>query len=270
MRDHLGRHYDKTSDFQQAQFETLSQLVRRTLPDVRAIRTLLDLGSGTGSRTRQCLDLFPDLDNITAIEPDRDMIEVAVESYADPRIDYRQGVAADLGKLIGSQAFDGVILNWSAHWIPQKETLLRDLSGHTRQGSWLMLSTCEELPQLLQHIDGYIRNDYQITAGESPFHYLDKANWHDLLTRHGWTIAAVRAVNIIHEVEDAAKYLDHWFTASAAKFLYGSHIQQLSPDSRTDLITYMKRLFPSSQHPDGLHFTEKALFILATRNPPDA
>lgn len=263
MKEHLGQFYDKTSDFQQTQFNTLVQLAVEAGVHTRAYRHMLDIGSGTGSRTRQCFDAFAGLEKITAIEPDWEMMAVAREQYSDVRIDYHCMKAEDLHTL--SLALDSVISNWSLHWVSDKEKLMQDLNRQTTPGSTFMFSTCEELPGILQMIDAYIRQEFLIHNAKSPFFYLTAAKWNDLLTRHGWKILKQEIKPLWHDVEDAAHYLNHWFTASAAKFMYGRHIFEFSPLSKQDLISVMQRSYPSAQHPAGLTFREDAVFIIAEK-----
>ena len=85
MKEHLGHFYDKTSDFQQAQFDTLRDLIVATLSPsaLEAVTSLIDIGSGTGSRTRQFFDIFPNLQMVLAIEPMVNMGGPAVRVLED-------------------------------------------------------------------------------------------------------------------------------------------------------------------------------------------
>lgn len=266
VKENLGSFYDKTSDFQQQQFLALCGLIQETVPQAGGFKTMLDIGSGSGTRTRQCLDIFKGLEKITAIEPDWEMIEVAKSEYADPRIEYKKLAAEQLSALQqNNHLFDAVISNWAVHWVSDKEKMMQDLNALTHPGSVLMLSTCEVLPSVLTMIDSYVRNEFKITPGNSPFFYLNAAEWKDLMARHGWEVSAVKAYTVYRDVEDTQKYLEHWFTASAAKFMYGKHLVELSPWAHSDLIWMMGRAFPCRQYENGLSFSEDVMFLTARR-----
>jgi len=138
MKQHLGICYDQTSDFQQGQFNVLMGLVRETIPDraLAAIRGMIDIGAGTGARTLQSFSVFQSVQRMTAIEPDRDMLTVARERYADPRITYIQSVAEELSRLkIEGAPLDAVLSNWALHWVSDKQMLMKDINALTKSGS---------------------------------------------------------------------------------------------------------------------------------------
>jgi len=237
MKEHLGACYDKTSDFQQAQFGVLCELIRDHVPDRAAVRKLVDIGSGSGARTHQCLKLFSAIEKIWAIEPDWEMIATAREKYADPRIDYILSPAEKMSSLnLPPSGVDAFLSNWALHWVEDKDTMMADIVRALRPGGYMMFSTCERLPTLLVMIDSYVRNEFKITGGKSPFHYLNAAEWKDLLARHGLEVVGVSKYPVGREVESTSKYLEHWFTASTAKFMYGKHLVELSPWAHSDLL----------------------------------
>ena len=175
MKQNLGEFYDETSDFQQAQFNYLRKLITAHFP-VTDITTMIDIGSGTGSRTKQCFEFFPNLSHITAIEPDPDMHNQAISQHADPRIEYLQKSAAHISAMKPARrAYDLVLSHWVMHWIKEKETLFRNLERiiDDHKKSYLAIATCEALPQILQDIDTYIRYEFDISPmGDSPFFLL--------------------------------------------------------------------------------------------------
>lgn len=266
MKENLGSFYDKTSDFQQQQFLSLCQLITGTVPQYERLKTMLDIGSGSGARTKQCLDLFKGVEQLVAIEPDWEMFDVAQKKYADPRITYKKMPAEKLPELKNANMlFDAVISNWAIHWVSNKEEMMKNINDLTHAGSIFMFSTCEALPSLLTMIDSYVRNEFKIMPGNSPFFYLNKMEWRDLLTRHGWEILGLKTYTVDREVENTEKYLEHWFTASAAKFMYGKHLIEMSPWAHSDLLWMMNRAFPSKIHPEGLSFSEDVMFVTARK-----
>lgn len=266
MKDHLGVYYDMTSDFQQEQFNSLRALIDEKIPDRGDIRTLLDIGSGTGARTKQCLDIFTGLEKVATVEPDWEMISVAQEKYADPRITFHKMGAEDVAQLVPEGVkYDAVISNWALHWVKDKEKMLAGINDMTPPGARLVFSSCERLPALLMMIDTYVRNEFRVPPGNSPYHFLTFDEWKDLLERHGWEIAASKTYPVARELDDAKEYLDHWFTASTTKFLYGRHMAELNPLTYEDLIWMMNRAFPSRRYEGGLAFQEDTMFVIARK-----
>lgn len=268
MKEHIGVYYDKTSDFQQEQFDVLTGLIRESIPARDTIKSLLDIGSGTGARTVQALENFPSLERCVAAEPDWEMIQIAEESHAHPLVTYKKLMAESLMHLVeeGTEPFDAVLSNWALHWVSDKNKMFEAVNKLTKPGSFFMISTCERLPSILTHIDVYIRNEFRISGtGQSPFFYLTAPEWEELLDRHGWRVIGQKVYTTPHEVENAEVYLDHWFTASATKFMYGKHLAELSPLSRNDLVWAMEREFPSPRYEGGLRFTEDVMFMVAQK-----
>lgn len=268
MKQHLGICYDQTSDFQQEQFNVLMALVHEAIPDrdLAAVRSMIDIGAGTGARTLQSFRVFQSVQRMTAIEPDRDMMTVAREKYADRRVTYIQSTAEDMDKAkIEGAPLGAVMSNWALHWVPDKKKLMQDINALTQCGSYFVFSTCERLPALLQMVDAYVRSEFRIDGAQSPFYYLNLDEWRALLAANGWRIAGVKSYTVGHEVPDTQEYLKHWFTASTAKFLYGRHLVELSSWAHSDLIWMMNRAFPSEKNPEGMLFTEDVMFVIAQR-----
>lgn len=270
MREQLGVFYDKTSDFQQEQFVTFSRHIRNVIA-IETIKSLLDVGAGSGARTMQAFDLFPMLKSITAFDPDFEMVEAAEKNYPRDGVTYRRASAETLPDFVGTEecwsrwGFDAAISNWAVHWIPDKDKFLDGLEQLVAPNGYFMFSTCERLPKILVDVDNYIKQEFRIQGAPSPFFYLDKNQWIALLEARGWEIVKAVATPIAHEVQSAEQYLSHWFTASATKFMYGKHLVELSDISRSDLLLFMQRSYPSQANKDGLVFNEDGLFIIARK-----
>jgi ubiquinone/menaquinone biosynthesis C-methylase UbiE len=263
MKENLGVYYDQTSDFQQEQFNVLRELILEKIPSKDKLLSLLDIGSGTGARTLQCFNIFPQLKKITAIEPNPDMLAVAKEKYADPRITYVPLKAEELSTLRGT-FFDGVISNWSLHWVSDKKKMMSALSKMTHPGSYFMFSTCEALPDLLSMIDSFVRQEFALQDAKSPFFYLNASEWKNLLATYGWEIIAVKAYPITRELADAKQYLQHWLAGSTSKFMYEKNLFE-SSQFQSHLIEKMIHTFPSKRYKQGICFKEDVLFIIAHR-----
>lgn len=268
MKKNLGEFYDKTSDFQQAQFDYLTTLIKQHIP-LDEIKTLIDIGSGTGKRTKDCFDIFPKLSQITAVEPDPDMHAQAIAHHHDPRINYLQKAASHIDQ-IGSmnKAFDMVLSHWVMHWIKEKDTLFHDIDYviHDHKKSYLAIATCESLPRILQDVDTYMRIELGISpAGENPFYYYDKNQWEQLLNKNGWTPIIIDNFSVDHQVADSKTYLEHWFTASTAKFTYNRNLTEIKDQSQEELLFFMEQKYGIDGQEKALKFKEDVIFILAEK-----
>lgn len=266
MKKNLGEFYDETSDFQQAQFNYLVKLMTDHL-DVGSIETLIDIGSGTGKRTKDCFDIFPNLKHITALEPDPDMYGQAIEEHKDDRIQYLKKPASHIANMeIGTGHFDLILSHWTLHWVQDKDHLFESLERVTDKESKIAFSSCERLPQILQDLDEYIRVELGISPyGESPYHYFERQQWEDILKQYGWKIKKAESFAVDHVVDDAEKYLEHWFTASTGKFTYNRHLLEINELSRKDLVWFMENKYGTGTKEGGLKFTEDVVFMIAEK-----
>lgn len=266
MKEHLGAHYDRTSHFQQGCFDILRQTIREHAPGLDKIRTVLDIGSGTGARTKQSLGIFPSLEKMVGIEPDHDMIEIAQQKYSDSRIEYKKMPAEDISLLASrGDIYDGILSNWSLHWIENKDKLMEDIATVTHPDSLLMFSTSQVLPPILSMIDAYIRLELRVKADHTPFFHMRTVKWEELLERHGWEIISLVDDTLHRETPSAKEYLEQWFTSSAAKAMYGKHLFELSSLTKSDIVFMMERAFPPITIKQGVTITEDRLFVVAKR-----
>ena len=271
MKHNLGQFYDKSSDFQHSQFLVLIDLMKAHI-DSAAIKDVFEIGAGSGARTLKLLEEFPEVERTVAIEPDPEMLSVAMSKYADPRIEYHQCAAEGIQSLdLPHHSFDLFFSNWVVHWIEDKGKMLQDLDQLLRvqipqKNGYFAFSTCERLPNILTDLDHYIRAELMLPASHSyPWYYLTVEEWQDLLQQHGWRIVAHKAYPADHYVDDAGVYLDHWFAASTAKFLYGQQMEQVSELSISDALWFMEQKYGDSQKPGGLYFQEDVLFVIAQK-----
>lgn len=267
MKEHIGEHYDRTSDFQQLQFDKLVTMIRESIPDLGEIRSILDIGSGTGSRTKQCFDIFPHLEHITAIDPDWEMIEVAEKKYADPRIAYRKMTAKNIPQLYAEKrVYDLALSNWTLHWVDHKTQLLKDLHNLVRPKGYFAMTSSQALPSILRMIDEHIRIEFRVPDASNFCFHEKAAAWHRILSENEWNIIAEAAETAHRDLPSAKTYLEHWFTSSATKSMYGKHLIELSPLTRSDILFLMERAFPPETPGMELSFTEDVIRLVAQKD----
>lgn len=267
MKQNLGQYYDESADFQKDQFNSLISLIRDNVPCDK-VSNLIDIGAGSGARTYELLDVFPALQRIIAVEPDFEMQSVARSKYADDRIEYHEMGAEDILSLKDKiPPLDAVFSNWAIHWIEDKDKLLSDLEHMTSDAPYLMLSTCERLPEILVDIDQYVRAELLMPQSTAyPWHYLTRDEWVALLEKHGWTMTEVKNYTTPHYAPNAREYLEHWFAASTAKFLYGRQMEQISDLSLSDITWFIEQKYGTPNREGGLAFEEDVIFMVAQKN----
>lgn len=266
---HQGDVYNRTSFWQGDRWEDLVALVERSSLDMGGVAQLLDMGCRTGKQTKALLSVFRNLQRIEAVDASVPMLETARRENADPRILYKELSPEKVGNL--GMVFDVVCSNYALHWIENKQAVMEGLNKVTCKGSYLMMGTCQDLPQILWDVDTFMRREFKI--GEdvpAPFHYLDLVDWANLLQKYGWRIEAVHAKHDDHYASNAREYLEHWVAASTQKICYGNWYDDLSDNQKNLMLKDIlaKYRYHDDKDKDGesaLLFKEETLLLVARR-----
>src|SRR5215813_4360875 len=124
----VGSIYNQTSDWQAARWHDLELLFERSELPRDDVRTILDLGCGSGTRTRALLGLFSNTDRVIAIDSSLAMVNVARKENQDPRIEYLHCPIESLGWL-DIPLVDCIAANYVLHWLQDKDRLFSVLEG---------------------------------------------------------------------------------------------------------------------------------------------
>ncbi len=172
MDTSVGSLYHNDSDW--PGYTGLEQLVREVFPDGIQVKEALDLGCGTGTRTRALLDLFPSLQKIIGIDKDASMVEVAKGEKAEKRINYLVNSIEDLSSL-HLAGIDCVSAVYVLHWLRGKDLLFAELNNITKSGAVFLIATGNGLPPIYKDIDHMVRDNLQIDL-QIPFSFSIKSN----------------------------------------------------------------------------------------------
>ena len=169
----FGLEYSSSSTFQDQMWRSLTRITEQSVSNRDSVSKLLDLGCGTGLRTRDCFRVFPKLQQILAIDNDHSMIHEAIRTNKDLRIKFATSDITRLDTLV-SRKFDAITSNWALHWIADKDALFESLNRVSHHESLMLIGTCERLPSILADLDIEIRKQLNPTSN-LPLYYLDKA-----------------------------------------------------------------------------------------------
>ncbi len=258
----FGPEYSRSSTFQDQMWRSLTRITQESVPYRDSVSTLLDLGCGTGLRTRDCFRVFPKLQQILAIDNDYSMIHEAIRTNKDPRIKFTTLDIMRLNTLI-SRKFDAITSNWALHWIADKDALFESLNLLSQHKSLMLIGTCERLPTILADFDIEIRKQLN-PPSTLPLYYLDKADWVSLVNRYGWTVLGSKTSTETRAVPSDGSYIKEWYAASTGRAFYGKTLEELSPGFLENLKTEIHARY-SSPGGESWNFTEDVLLLVLQR-----
>lgn len=261
MSKRIGEIYSQSSSWQNEQWRKLVQLLIAHVG--RDFHFGLDLGCGSGDRTYQTVTTLNGLDVLDAIDADASMIATARRRNGHPKIRYRHLDIDELAQL-NSLPFDLVLANYSLHWIGNKDLLFQNLNKRTALDATIAIGTCSRLPALLQDIDDWVREIWQIEL-PSPFHYLDESQWARLLKCHGWSLEASYQAKEPHLIESTPDFFDQWWAASAGKAFYGRRPEELGETTLRSIKAKLDESYGVSR-PGQWLFDEDTLLLVARRH----
>lgn len=257
----IGKTYSQTNDWQGERWHELLELYFRSGLDRNKIKSLIDLGCGTGERTKECLKYFPALEKVIGIDAEESMLEVAKKKNCDPQIEYKN-LPIEQVETLSPRIFDAILGNYSLHWVKDKEKMVEKINSLSHIGSAMLVGTCTKLPILLQAIDDELHSQLKIKE-PSPFFYLNLSGWTKLFTKYGWHLTASHISKDQHTVARGEQFLSQWFASSSGKALYGKSPENLEKGFVEKLLKKLDKAFLNSQ--GEWQFIEETLLIVAER-----
>lgn len=123
--------YEKFGELRARPFWDLADLIEGDDP-ARPIRSMVDLGCGTGELTRRLADRLA-VERCVGIDSSAAMLE-RTTAFADDRVTFVEG---DAGRWSEAGAHDLVVANASLQWIPDHPAVLARWAGSLRPGGQL-------------------------------------------------------------------------------------------------------------------------------------
>ena len=137
--------------------------------------TILDLGCGTGELSAYLADLVGPERKVVAVDPDKERILLAQQSYGDVKnLSFVEGSASNFPG-IGSESYDIIFSNCVIHWIPDKQQVFRNMFQSVKDGGKIAdpkLVSEERLKQFYPYASRDGKPPFDLKAGckqESPF-----------------------------------------------------------------------------------------------------
>jgi ubiquinone/menaquinone biosynthesis C-methylase UbiE len=101
----------------------------------RQIRTLLDIGTGSGDFLLVLKQAFPEAD-FTGVDPDSDSLKQAKESHPD--VSFQKMVAEKLE--FADNSFDVVSISMALHHLPEIEKSFKEIRRVVKSSGWIIVS----------------------------------------------------------------------------------------------------------------------------------
>lgn len=112
---------------------------------------ILDLGCGTGELSAYLAQLVGQEDNVVAVDPDIDRIQVAKKSHKSVKnLVFLEGSASNFPGM-GTETYGFIFCNYVLHWIPDKEELFKNMFSSLKPTGKIALQYSDHMPTLYDH-----------------------------------------------------------------------------------------------------------------------
>lgn len=246
MRDHDHRTHQRLGsqdqhrvlDLDAEVFGDLSAVL--DLAGVTAARSVVDLGAGTGARSRLLRERYPDA-SVMCVDNDPNMLDLlSKKGFAVVGADLNDGFPARADSLIpadsGAEApVDLVWASSSLHHVADPARLLSGVRRATAPGGVLVVVELAALPRFLSDPRGVLLEQrcHGAAAAEGWNYHPD---WTPVIEAAGFSVTQSEVTTIAPVTPAAREYAQEWF----ARF---SHLAALTADDRDAVKDLLKR-FP--------------------------
>jgi ubiquinone/menaquinone biosynthesis C-methylase UbiE len=258
----VGAIYNEKSSWHHKRWLDLVQLTKSSVSDTGLINKVLDIGCGSGARTKALLEVFPNIETIYAIDPSSSMIETALAHNSDPKIKYIVAKAEDIRGL-DLPCFDLVVGNFSLHWVKDIDKLMQLLNFVTHKNSLLLIGTVEKFPEIFSDVDKHIScciNEKHST----PIYLHSETEWEQILKDADWELKICRTYAEDHVEENAKDLLELWHAASTGKGFANKPLNFFSETFFNNLISELKKKYYKKDNDEWV-YQEEVLLLVAKR-----
>lgn len=261
--NNIGQIYKCSSSWQESRWNELFSLFYKQNIDFNSLKNGIDLGCGTGQRTLDFVKKIPNIEIIHAIDSNRSMIETAKKCFSSNHIKYYLKKIEHLDNF-NVNNLDFVFSNYSIHWIKNKFNIFESLKQKLSKKSYLIIGTVESLPDMLQTIDTYFRNNWLINE-ESPYYFLKKKEWEELLNYFGWEIMDEIKKEDKHIVKAGTNFLLEWYSASTGRAFYKKNLNIFKDKKIKELKKLLSILYGTTDKKHWKYNEQTYLFIASKK-----
>ncbi|KAI9647603.1 hypothetical protein NHQ30_003988 [Ciborinia camelliae] len=188
-------------------------------PDSR----VLDIGCGPGNLTAHIASLVGEKGTVIGIDPSRERIALALESFKnETNLSFHEGVAEDL-KAFDDQSFDFVLMNSTFHWVSDQAGALVECARVLKPGGKLGISGGSgDHVAAHERIKAEVlsRDPYSSFPEQSGPKFLKRCELEALLDNAGFSRREISVNKIVKEAKDAEEMIE-WLDTSSSGKTYG-------------------------------------------------
>ena len=257
VRRHFGRRareYDRYAEVQRAMADALLERLAAVEEEPESVRTVLDVGCGTGILTEKLLARYPRARCI-AVDLAEEMLAVARERLGSSRVWW---VCADIEQWAPDEPVDRIVSNATFQWLTDPAGTLQRLAARLAPGGMLAFATFG--PRTFWELDRDFAaaGDREATR-RGPIFFAPEA-WAAMAEEAGLAVREVREAHWRKRYPTVRAFLD------AVKRTGASHAPAgpLRANRRTllGMLEQYERLFGE---PDGVPATYHVVWIVAQR-----
>ena len=189
-KDNFSKHaktYDQYAVVQRQAAKKLAVLIPR-----QNIRSILEIGCGTGLFTKYLLNKYPRA-KISAVDFSPAMLKAARQAIPSSRVKF---ILADAQTITPKKKFDLICSNACLHWLDNPSRAIKQYWGELAPGGHLLFSAFG--PQTYRELQAALRmafgQTHQISAGR----FLNKKQWHKQLRRLSSGATAIEDIKQIN------------------------------------------------------------------------
>jgi len=259
VRRHFGRRareYDGYAEVQRAMADALLEHLAAVEEDTLAVRTVLDVGCGTGYLTRKLLDRYPRA-CCTAVDLAEEMLAVAQERLATSRVRW---VCADIEQWVPEGPVDRVVSNATFQWLTEPARTLRTLADALTPDGHLAFATFG--PRTFWELDQAFAAAGDVGMPRRGPVFFAAGDWAAMVRDAGLDVRLIREAQWQKRYPTVRAFLD------TVKRTGANHAPEGLPRASRRILLGMleayERLFGG---PDGVPATYHVVWIVARRAP---
>lgn len=205
--------------------------------------SVLDVGCGPGNLTAHLAELVGNEGSVVGVDPSKERITIAMESWTMPNLSFREGVAEDLSAF-ASASFHVVFVNSTFHWVQDQPAALREFARVLKPGGRLGISGGSgDFVAAHEKIkaDVLSRKPYCQYPEEAPPRFLKRQELEHLLDSAGFADREIVINTIVKEAKNAEAMID-WLDTSSSGKTYGGIPLDLRPHAREEMIREWEKI----------------------------